>query len=329
MERGRRVWASALSAVPVGAAPIVEEHDVLQRRSRPSCSRACVTTLQVVEVFSISCRILPRASPSPPWPRGPASAWPCCGPGSSGSGSPGRSGWTAGTAATTRPRSTASPGWWPSATPAGRSRPPSPSCSRRSTPPPDEADASVFAGLRRARPDLPVHVLHRRTMLALSRAIEDESLASGERPHLFAAFQTRDGLPRPPAAVGRPDRHGRGRHRLRRLPAGPARAARCTRCPIGAGDPLAPRVVGGERRPRLGRRHGRVGAGRRSLRGGVDRGGRRRAPRHRGRSPAGRRTRPRGLALPDPPPPLVPAADPTATVRRATAITNRVIAHLD
>ncbi|MEQ1788279.1 MAG: MerR family transcriptional regulator, partial [Acidimicrobiales bacterium] len=55
----------------------------------------------------------------------------------------------------------------------------------------DGTDPTVFAGLRRVRPDLPVHVLHRRTMLALSRAIEDESLAAGDRPHLLAAFQTR------------------------------------------------------------------------------------------------------------------------------------------
>jgi DNA-binding transcriptional MerR regulator len=48
---------------------------------------------------------------------------------------------------------------------------------------------SIFAGLRRARPDLTVSVLGRRTMLALSRAIEDECLAQAERPHLVAAFQ--------------------------------------------------------------------------------------------------------------------------------------------
>ena len=48
----------------------------------------------------------------------------------------------------------------------------------------------MFAGLRSARPDLPVHLLHRRTMLALSRAIEDETLASGDHPHLVVAFQT-------------------------------------------------------------------------------------------------------------------------------------------
>lgn len=48
---------------------------------------------------------------------------------------------------------------------------------------------TVFAGLRRLRPDLPTRVIGRRTMLAISLAIEDEGLARAERPHLAAAFQ--------------------------------------------------------------------------------------------------------------------------------------------
>ena len=48
---------------------------------------------------------------------------------------------------------------------------------------------TVFAGLRRLRPDLPTQVIGRRTMLAISLAIEDECLARAERPHLAAAFQ--------------------------------------------------------------------------------------------------------------------------------------------
>jgi DICT domain-containing protein/predicted DNA-binding transcriptional regulator AlpA len=48
---------------------------------------------------------------------------------------------------------------------------------------------SLFAGLRAARPDLTVHVLSRRAMLALSHAIEDEAFAQAGRPHLVAAFQ--------------------------------------------------------------------------------------------------------------------------------------------
>ena len=35
------------------------------------------------------------------------------------------------------------------------------------------------------------------------------------------------------------------------------------------------------------------------------------------------------VALPPPPPPLAPTTDAAAAIRRATAITNRVIAHLD
>lgn len=50
-------------------------------------------------------------------------------------------------------------------------------------------DPSLHAGLRRHRPDLAVHVLSRRSMLAVSYAIEDESLARADRPHLIAAFQ--------------------------------------------------------------------------------------------------------------------------------------------
>lgn len=51
---------------------------------------------------------------------------------------------------------------------------------------------TVFAGLRRLRPDLPVQAVGRRTMLAISLAIEDECLARAERPHLAAAFQRED-----------------------------------------------------------------------------------------------------------------------------------------
>ena len=49
---------------------------------------------------------------------------------------------------------------------------------------------SIFAGLRRDRPDLVVHALSRRTMRAVSHAIEDECTARAERPVLIAAFQT-------------------------------------------------------------------------------------------------------------------------------------------
>jgi DNA-binding transcriptional MerR regulator len=54
--------------------------------------------------------------------------------------------------------------------------------------PPVEA-GTVFAGLRAVRPEVPVNVLRRRGMLAMSRAIEEECLAVADRPRLAAAFQ--------------------------------------------------------------------------------------------------------------------------------------------
>jgi MerR family transcriptional regulator, light-induced transcriptional regulator len=53
----------------------------------------------------------------------------------------------------------------------------------------DEAEPSVFAGLRRRRPDLQPIRLRKPILLALSRAIEDESCARAERPLLFGSFQ--------------------------------------------------------------------------------------------------------------------------------------------
>ncbi|HEX8804344.1 MAG TPA: DICT sensory domain-containing protein, partial [Acidimicrobiales bacterium] len=53
----------------------------------------------------------------------------------------------------------------------------------------DEVEPSIFAGLRRARPELDVHVLSKRAMLAISRAIEDECCARADRPVLLAGFQ--------------------------------------------------------------------------------------------------------------------------------------------
>jgi MerR family transcriptional regulator, light-induced transcriptional regulator len=48
---------------------------------------------------------------------------------------------------------------------------------------------SMFATLRRHAPDLRPCLLHKRAMIALSHAIEDESLARAERQTLFACFQ--------------------------------------------------------------------------------------------------------------------------------------------
>jgi DICT domain-containing protein len=53
----------------------------------------------------------------------------------------------------------------------------------------EQPEPSIFAGLRRRRPDLQPIVLRKRVLLALSRAIEDESCAQAERPLLFGAFQ--------------------------------------------------------------------------------------------------------------------------------------------
>ena len=48
---------------------------------------------------------------------------------------------------------------------------------------------SVYASLRRHRPDLEPRPLRKPMLLALTRAIEDESLSRADRPLLFASFQ--------------------------------------------------------------------------------------------------------------------------------------------
>lgn len=48
---------------------------------------------------------------------------------------------------------------------------------------------SVFAALRSRRPDLEPRTLGKQVLLALTHAIEDESLSRAERPLLFASFQ--------------------------------------------------------------------------------------------------------------------------------------------
>ena len=50
-------------------------------------------------------------------------------------------------------------------------------------------EESIFAGLRRRRPDLQPYTLSKRTLVALSHAIEDECAARAERPVLFGSFQ--------------------------------------------------------------------------------------------------------------------------------------------
>ena len=54
---------------------------------------------------------------------------------------------------------------------------------------PDPGGLSVYAELRRTHPHLPVQRLHKRTLLALTWAIEDEFCAKAERALLFGGFQ--------------------------------------------------------------------------------------------------------------------------------------------
>lgn len=48
---------------------------------------------------------------------------------------------------------------------------------------------SIFAGVHRERPDLPVNVLPKRALIAISHAIEDESARAAHDLLLFGAFQ--------------------------------------------------------------------------------------------------------------------------------------------
>ena len=52
-----------------------------------------------------------------------------------------------------------------------------------------EVEPSIYAGIRRRRPDLIPYYLSKRTLIALSHAIEDECVARAERPVLFGSFQ--------------------------------------------------------------------------------------------------------------------------------------------
>jgi DNA-binding transcriptional MerR regulator len=98
--------------------------------------------------------------------------------------------------------------------------------------------SSVFAGLRRLRPELPVNLLPKRSLVAISHAIEDECAYGASDLLLFGAFQER--------------RHYQAsERRWRELSAGaqafvfadfdkPRRpAGGPVEIPIGRGDPLA------------------------------------------------------------------------------------------
>jgi DICT domain-containing protein len=52
-----------------------------------------------------------------------------------------------------------------------------------------EPEPSIYAAVRRRRPDLHPYLLPKRTLVGLSHAIEDECAARAERPVLFASFQ--------------------------------------------------------------------------------------------------------------------------------------------
>lgn len=53
----------------------------------------------------------------------------------------------------------------------------------------ERAETSMFAAVRRRRPDLPVHTLSKRAMTAISRSIEDECASRAERPLLIGCFE--------------------------------------------------------------------------------------------------------------------------------------------
>jgi DICT domain-containing protein len=69
---------------------------------------------------------------------------------------------------------------------SGLTMPAAISRAQRAVAPPEE---SIFAALRRRRPDLVPYTLPKRTLIALSHAIEDECAARAERPLLFGSFQ--------------------------------------------------------------------------------------------------------------------------------------------
>ena len=60
---------------------------------------------------------------------------------------------------------------------------------RRTDGRPARDDESIYAGLRRRRPELIPYLLTKRTLVHLSHAIEDECCAAAERAVLFASFQ--------------------------------------------------------------------------------------------------------------------------------------------
>ena len=194
-----------------------------------------------------------------------------------------------------------------------------------------EIPPSVFGGLRERHAGLPTHVLDRRSMLAVSRAIEDECLAAGGAWLLVGCFQHERFYRQSAArwremartvataivlAEGLPQR---SRARSPGMVALPGSSAVRREWAVVCDGPGAAAVLAGWERPgeRSGRRFEAVwsadpdvvrSAALVALALAVTHGGERWA------TVAG--------ALP----PVVD--DPTAALRRATALTNRIVAYL-
>jgi len=64
-----------------------------------------------------------------------------------------------------------------------------PAAMERATRAAGDRGISIFAGLREQHPELHAHVMPKRILLALTRAIEDECCARAQRPILAASFQ--------------------------------------------------------------------------------------------------------------------------------------------
>lgn len=190
---------------------------------------------------------------------------------------------------------------------------------------------SIYAEVRRRWPEQPVHVLTKRAMLALSRAIEDECLAQADHPVLIGCFQ-------------RERFYRRSQSRWREL----ARTAASATVfadfvrdaePSGApsevavpqdrallrewavvcdGPHVAACVLGVERAGSEGAENGRTFEAIWSVEPDLVRDA----------AEVGARLD-RGSNRPQPPARSPSAPDPSVTLRRATAITNRAIAYLD
>lgn len=199
--------------------------------------------------------------------------------------------------------------------------------SRDARPLGDALDRSIFSGLRRVRPDLPTHVLHRRTMLALSHAIEDECFAHADHGQLIGAFQTRrayaasrarwddliDTASHAIVFADFPRSRGRGHRTEVAVPAGdPLRREWSVICDA----PGSAGALAGWERPD-GRFEAVWTVEADAVRVATEL-GRRLAAHHAPR-----------VAPPAPLPPVGPSPDPTATLRAGTALTNRVVAYLD